>query len=289
MKKIILLLLVAIFTLVPLSVSAQSEIKVVLEGTEIIFDQPPVIISDRTMVPVRAIYEALGADVSWDGATRTASGEKNGIIVSFTIDEPQVSINYNKKEIDAPAVIVNDRTLVPVRALAEGFGVKVDWDADTRTVILVNNDTTATITDFVAAGDRYSTYTGQVVDGVPDGYGTGTLATRVDTYFIGLWEDGIPAVGRVYTNDTTFGFTGFAGYSYGDINGYSEITIASGETYRGNWENNMMNGYGELYMADGSYYKGEFKDNTMHGYGEAYDAATGMTAEGNWENGEFIG
>ena len=289
MKKIISLLLAAMFILVPLSVSAQSEIKVVLEGTEIVFDQPPVIISDRTMVPVRAIYEALGADVSWDGATRTASGEKNGIIVSFTIDEPKVSINYNKKEIDAPAVIVNDRTLVPVRALAEGFGVKVDWDADTRTVILKNNDTTGTITDFVAAGDGYSTYTGQLSDGVPNGYGTGTLATYADTYFIGFWEDGVPATGRVYTNDTAFGFVGFLGYSYGAIHGYSEATLPSGETYYGNWENNAMSGYGELYLPDGSYYKGEFKNNAMHGYGEIYDAATGMTVEGNWENGEFIG
>ena len=76
MKRIISLLLVTIFILVPLSVSGQSEIKVLLDGTAIEFDQPPVIISDRTMVPVRAIYEALGAEVSWDAATRTASGEK---------------------------------------------------------------------------------------------------------------------------------------------------------------------------------------------------------------------
>ena len=289
MKKIISLLLVAIFMLVPFSVSAQSQIKVLIEGTEIIFDQPPVIISDRTMVPVRAIYEALGADVSWDASTRTASGEKNGIIVSFTIDEPKVSINYNKKEIDAPAVIVNDRTLVPVRALAEGFGVLVDWDAETRTVTLTNNDTTTTITDFEAEGDNYSTYTGQVANGVPEGYGTGTLADFDDTYFIGSWEDGAPAVGRLYTRDISFGFTGFVGYSYGTIQGYSEETTTAGEIYHGNWENNTMSGYGELYLPDGSYYKGEFQNNMMHGYGEIFDASSGMTVEGMWENGEFIG
>lgn len=289
MKRIISLLLIAIFALVPLSVSAQSEIKVLLDGTAIEFDQPPVIISDRTMVPVRAIYEALGADVEWDAATRTASGIKNGIKVSFTIDTPTVSINYNEKAIDAPAVIVSDRTLVPVRALAEGFGVKVDWDATTRTVILTDNDTTATLTNYEADGDTYSTYIGQVSDGVPNGYGTGTLATFADTYFIGLWENGIPATGRLYTKDSTFGFTGFVGYSHDTIQGYSEASLATGETYHGNWENNAMSGYGELYLPDGSYYKGEFKNNIMHGYGEVYDAASGMTISGNWENGEFIG
>ncbi len=289
MKRIISLFLVAIFALVPLSVSAESEITVLLDGVAIEFDQPPVIISDRTMVPVRAIYEALGADVEWDAATRTASGVKNGIRVSFTIDKPVVSINYNEKAIDAPAVIVSDRTLVPVRALAEGFGVTVDWDATTRTVILTNNDTTTTITDFEASGDTYSTYIGQVANGVPEGYGTGTLADFDDTYFIGSWEDGAPAIGRLYTSDGSFGFTGFVGYSYGTIQGYSEATTAAGEIYHGNWENNVMHGYGELYLPDGSYYKGEFQNNIMHGYGKIYDASSGMTVEGMWENGEFIG
>ncbi len=289
MKRIISLLLVAIFALVPLSVSAESEITVLLDGVKVEFDQPPVIISDRTMVPVRAIYEALGADVEWDAATRTASGVKSGIRVSFTIDKPVVSINYNEKAIDAPAVIVSDRTLVPVRALAEGFGVTVDWDAETRTVILTSNDTTNTITDFEVDGDNFSIYIGQAASGVPHGYGTGTLADFDDTYFIGLWEDGAPAIGRLYVGDISLGLTGFTGYSYGAMQGYSELTLPSGEVYHGNWENGVMSGYGEFYMTDGSYYKGEFQNNIMNGYGEFYDAASGMTSSGNWENGEFIG
>lgn len=290
MKRIISLFLVAIFALVPLSVSAESDIKVLLDGVEVEFDQPPVIISDRTMVPVRAIYEALGAEVSWDGDTRTASGTRNGISVSFTIDNPTVVVNYNEKAIDAPAVIVSDRTLVPVRALAEGFGVKVDWDAATRTVILIDNDTTATLTDYEADGDTYSTYIGQVSEGVPNGYGTGTLADLADTYFIGLWEDGAPAVGRLYMGDMdAFGCVGYFTYNHGTLDGYSQVTIASGEVYHGNWKNGTMSGYGELYLPDGSYYKGEFKDNTMHGYGEVYDSATDQTIVGTWENGEFIG
>lgn len=159
----------------PISVSAQSEIKVVLEGTEIEFDQPPVIISDRTMVPVRAIYEALGAEVSWDGATRTASGTKTGITVSFTIDEAKVVINYNEVEIDAPAVIVNDRTLVPVRALAEGFGVTVDWDAATRTVKLTNTNppVETKIDGLINKVPTVYDYQGQInAENKPNGYGT---------------------------------------------------------------------------------------------------------------------
>lgn len=137
MKKLASLFLTIVFILgIMPGVSAQPEIRVVLNGKQIEFDQAPVIISDRTMVPVRAIYEALGAEVSWDAQTRTASGTKDGTTVTFVIDEAFVMVNENKKKIDAPACIVNDRTLVPVRALAEGFNTMVDWDAANRIVFL---------------------------------------------------------------------------------------------------------------------------------------------------------
>ncbi len=292
MKRIISVLLVAIFVMLPISVSAESEITVLLDGEAIEFDQPPVIISDRTMVPVRAIYEALGADVEWDTATRTASGTKSGIKVSFTIDMPVVSINYNEKEIDAPATIVSDRTLVPVRALAEGFGVDVDWDAATRTVKLTSNDTTKTISDYSQGKGVYD-YIGQVENDVPHGYGTGAMKSYKDTYFIGIWEKGIASSGRMYINDANFGFVGFISMKNGGINGYSEIEYTAQETkgmiYHGNWENGVISGQGAIYLPDGTYYKGEFKNNTMDGYGELYDPASGIKVSGTWRNGEFIG
>lgn len=292
MKRIISLFLVALFLLVPLSVSAESEITVLLDGEKIEFDQPPVIISDRTMVPVRAIYEALGAEVEWDAATRTASGVKSGIKVSFTIDKPYVSINYNEKAIDAPATIVSDRTLVPVRALAEGFGVKVDWDGATRTVKLTSNDTTKVIRDFDCDGDICD-YIGQVKNNKPHGYGTATAKEYNNTYLIGCWEDGKFSSGRMYIGDAKFGLVGFLSVKEGVVHGYSEIEYTAqeikGAIYHGNWENGVMSGYGEFYMPDGMYYKGEFKNNEMHGYGEVYDPATDLTVEGYWQNGEFIG
>ena len=141
MKRAISLFLVVVFMLcMAISVTAQDEIRVVLNGKVIEFDQPPVIISDRTMVPVRAIYEALGAEVEWDAQTRTASGTKDGVKVSFVIDEAFVTVNGSKKEIDAPACIAGNRTLVPVRALAEGFNTKVEWDGTNRIVFLYDNE-----------------------------------------------------------------------------------------------------------------------------------------------------
>ncbi len=111
-------------------------IKVLIDGEKLICDQPPVIIEGRTLVPMRAIFEKLGATVSWDGETSTASGEKDGKTVSFVIGESFIGINGEKTALDVPAQIISDRTMIPARAVAEAFGCKVDWDGDTQTVII---------------------------------------------------------------------------------------------------------------------------------------------------------
>ncbi len=111
-------------------------IKILIDGERLICDQPPVIINGRTLVPMRAIFEKLGATVSWDGETSTASGEKDGKTVSFVIGESFIGINGEKKALDVPAQIISDRTMIPARAVAEAFGCKVDWDGNTQTVII---------------------------------------------------------------------------------------------------------------------------------------------------------
>ncbi len=112
------------------------EITILIDGEKLVCDQPPVIIEGRTLVPMRAIFEKLGAEVAWDGATSTASGTKDGKTVSFVIGEAQIGINGVKSALDVPAQIVSSRTMIPARAVAEAFGCTVGWDGDTRTVII---------------------------------------------------------------------------------------------------------------------------------------------------------
>lgn len=115
---------------------AEEPIKVTIDGVLQSFDQPPVIISDRTMAPMRGIFEALGAEIDWDGETRTVTGTKGDISIKLTIDVASAFVNGESVELDQAPVIVNDRTLVPVRFISESLGIKVDWDAATRTVII---------------------------------------------------------------------------------------------------------------------------------------------------------
>lgn len=117
----------------------QRGVEVRIEGHYIAFDQPPVVINDRTMVPLRAISEALGATVGYDAATREITISKNSNVINMTVGADKATITYYdgavyESVLDSPSVLVNDRTLVPVRFISEAFNMNVEWAANDRTV-----------------------------------------------------------------------------------------------------------------------------------------------------------
>lgn len=127
-----LLTFVLLFLITP-NVYAK-EISVTIDGTLVSFDQPPIIENGRTLVPLRAIFEALGADVIWDGDSRTAFSTKDNTSISITIGSNTLYKNNQPIILDVPAKILNGRTLVPVRAIAESFGCEVKWDGENNHV-----------------------------------------------------------------------------------------------------------------------------------------------------------
>ncbi|MBR5552345.1 MAG: copper amine oxidase N-terminal domain-containing protein [Clostridia bacterium] len=121
----------------------KTEIKLTIGKAEITtngeakaLDVPAQIIDSRTMVPLRAIFEALGASVEWDDATKTVTSVKGDTTVKLTIGQASINVNGADKALDVPAQIVDSRTLVPVRAIAESFGCEVGWDDPTKTVTI---------------------------------------------------------------------------------------------------------------------------------------------------------
>lgn len=115
---------------------ADKEIAVTLDGKKIIFDQPPIIVDDRTLVPLRAIFEELGATVDWNGNTQTVTSTKGNITISMSIGKTEMYKNGEIITLDVAPQLVGERTLVPARAVAEAFNCKVDWDANNREVII---------------------------------------------------------------------------------------------------------------------------------------------------------
>ena len=116
--------------------TADVEIKVLVNGKEVAFDQKPVIIDSRTLVPLRAIFEALGASVDWDSSTSTVIARKNKDYVLFSIGNKTYYVNNEEKNLDVPARLMNDRTMVPIRAVSEALGANVEWEDKTKTVII---------------------------------------------------------------------------------------------------------------------------------------------------------
>ncbi|MBR1738346.1 MAG: copper amine oxidase N-terminal domain-containing protein [Firmicutes bacterium] len=97
-------------------------------------DTAPVIIDSRTFVPVRAVVEALGGTVDWNGETKTAFLDNGEDHIELTIDSKTAVLNGEEKALDTAPVIIDDRTMLPLRFIAEGFGYKTNWDSQTKTI-----------------------------------------------------------------------------------------------------------------------------------------------------------
>ncbi|HIW57744.1 MAG TPA: copper amine oxidase N-terminal domain-containing protein [Firmicutes bacterium] len=114
------------------------------------FSQPPVTENDRTLVPMRFLLEQMGAEVTWDDATQTATatvpvtteeeiqtfGLAEEKSVTFSVDNTMATVNGSAATMDVPARLINDKTMVPLRFLSENLGFNVQWDEATRTAIV---------------------------------------------------------------------------------------------------------------------------------------------------------
>ena len=144
-KFLAIICAVALFMTGISEASAKNDnIKVTLNGNEIEFDVPPQIINNRTMVPLRAVFEAMGAMVIWHDYYAYWSDNHhyvgieihiNGKRIDFHIGDSIMCVNYFEDVwLDSPPCIIDGRALVPVRAISEALGADVKWNEITKTV-----------------------------------------------------------------------------------------------------------------------------------------------------------
>lgn len=113
--------------------------KVRVNGALVKFDdQAPLIIDGTTLVPIRAVSQMLGADVEWDSRNYEVIIEHDDRIITIPIDSYTAYIGSKEHKLSVPAQIMNGRTMVPLRFIAETFGTDVDWEQDTRTVLITD-------------------------------------------------------------------------------------------------------------------------------------------------------
>lgn len=140
MKRTVSILLMVVIMTMCVSVSAQSEVKVTLDGNEIFFpDVKPFIDErDRVLVPIRFVSEALGSVVDWENETRTAVIKQDDDEIRYTVYQPMAYLNGEMMVMDTYGILKDCRTMFPIRFISELLGCTANWDGKTSTVVITS-------------------------------------------------------------------------------------------------------------------------------------------------------
>ena len=165
----ILVALAMMFTFV--SVSAERNIKIYVDGIELECDSPAFIENGNTMVPMRNIFEHLNAKVDWDNDTKTITAKKEDTEITLQIGSQTLKKNEKSEQLDVTPVIVNDTTFVPIRAVSQALDANVVWDDKTST-IKISSDSSAASSDNEPTVTMYA----------PDGRTIDVAQSEVEAY-----------------------------------------------------------------------------------------------------------
>ncbi|WP_312045022.1 copper amine oxidase N-terminal domain-containing protein [Anaerotignum sp.] len=115
---------------------------IMINGVNLQTDASPVIVNGRTLVPIRSIFESLGATVSWDESTKTITAIRDNTSIKLVLNETTAIVNGNSCTLEVPPQIINGRTMVPARFVAENLNCDVNWNATTQTISISETDST---------------------------------------------------------------------------------------------------------------------------------------------------
>lgn len=117
----------------------KNTILVFIDGKRVVFDTYPMIVNDRTMVPMRAIFEALGAKICWNDEEKKVTAQVGNDIIELIIGSDYILKGKEKILLDSVSFIKNDRTYVPLRAISEAFKYEVKWNENNKTVAITRH------------------------------------------------------------------------------------------------------------------------------------------------------
>lgn len=114
------------------------DIKVIINGVTQQYTQSPVVSQNTTLVPLRGVFESLGAKVDWDSKAKKVTASKNDDTLTLNVGSKLAYKNSNPVQLDAATQIQKGQVLVPLRFVSQSLGAKVNWDQTTRTVTISN-------------------------------------------------------------------------------------------------------------------------------------------------------
>ena len=116
------------------------EVNIVFNNKWLYLEQPATNVNGKILVPMKAVFEKMGADIKWNEQTKSVTATKDGINIFLTIDKNTATINGKTVSLEASPKIINGNVMVPFRFVGEALGAEVDWEAETKSVIITSNE-----------------------------------------------------------------------------------------------------------------------------------------------------
>jgi hypothetical protein len=140
MSALLRLLLAAAVVLGSLAPALASAPSIVIDGSSLPADVPALVADGRVLVPLRGVFERLGAAVSYDAASQTAAASMDGRLVQVTVGSSTAYVDGKRYDLDVGAREVAGRVMIPLRFVAQSLGVRVDYDGPSNTVVIVSGE-----------------------------------------------------------------------------------------------------------------------------------------------------
>ena len=139
-NKIFVMTLILILCL-SITAFAQDGIKIYVDNEKVLFDVEPFIENGRTLIPLRGVFEKLGAKVDWNKSLQEVVIKDDNNEIEMILGKDKVIVNGIVKDIDVPTKMINSRTFAPVRFIAESLGHTVRWDGNDGSIYITKNNT----------------------------------------------------------------------------------------------------------------------------------------------------
>ncbi len=211
-------------------------------------------LNDRIYVPVRYLATALGvpeSGIGYDPAAESFSLQKGETLVQIAMNSKIMQVNGTPQTMDVSPVVVNERTYLPARWIAQAFGYEVEWSDFSNSVIIGNK---------VNFGNGL--YLGDLNNGLPHGQG--------------VYNN--PGNGNRYMGE----------FNLGHVEGNGIYCWSNGDIYEGQFTEDHRSGWGMMYYANKDYYFGQWQNDLRNGWGK-FVSATGKVERGTWLADTFSG
>lgn len=191
MKRYIITALTAAMMLAMPAIAAEGDSVTVYSNGNLVADKG-IIVEGRTLVPVRGVFEYMGYDVEWDNDTKTATltSSDNETVITLTNGKTTFTVNDTYITPDVPQQIIDSRFMLPLRAVGEAVNAEVDWDAESKTAYIEDNEssaaesTTESATETTTEGTTESTTENTEVTTKTETIGNTTITSEINVPFI---------------------------------------------------------------------------------------------------------